>query len=122
MNTSSKTGTPGLEESLLVPQLLKDVSSRAPGWFLVALGLSVGSWFVQNPSNARSQPINITGFAEPGVSLPGELLPASFAFRARTALGRRLLEIRKRIVERGEPLLSWVDLEREIAARRGEKG
>jgi len=42
-------------------------------------------------------------------------------FRPRTALGRRLWEIRQRVVKSGEPLLDWDDLEREVAERRGEK-
>ena len=40
-------------------------------------------------------------------------------FKPRTPLGRRLWELRKRIVASGEPLLDWDDLEREIAERRG---
>ena len=39
---------------------------------------------------------------------------------SRTALGARLLEIRKRIVASGEPLLSWAEIQREVAERRGE--
>ncbi len=39
---------------------------------------------------------------------------------SRTALGVRLLRIRERIVAAGEPLLSWAEIEREIAERRGE--
>jgi len=35
-------------------------------------------------------------------------------------LGKRLLKIRKRIVASGEPLLSWNEIEREVAERRGE--
>jgi hypothetical protein len=38
----------------------------------------------------------------------------------RTPLGRRLDEIRKRIKASGQPLLSWEDIERELAERRGE--
>jgi hypothetical protein len=40
--------------------------------------------------------------------------------RRRTSLGRRLDEIRKRIKASGQPLLSWEDIERELAERRGE--
>jgi hypothetical protein len=39
---------------------------------------------------------------------------------ARTRLGERLLRIREQIVASGEPLLSWEDIEREVAERRGE--
>lgn len=45
--------------------------------------------------------------------------PREEEFHPRTPLGRRLWEIRKRIVESGEPLLDGEDLEREIAERRG---
>ncbi len=40
-------------------------------------------------------------------------------WQPQTALGRRLWEIRRRIVATGEPLLSWEDLEHELAERRG---
>jgi hypothetical protein len=46
------------------------------------------------------------------------LLPEE-EFKPRTPLGRRLWELRKRIVASGQPLLDWDDLEREIAERRG---
>ena len=42
-------------------------------------------------------------------------------YHPRTALGRRLWRIRKRIVASGERLLDWDDLDREIADRRGER-
>jgi hypothetical protein len=38
----------------------------------------------------------------------------------RTPLGRRLDEIRARIKASGQPLLSWEDIDRELAERRGE--
>ena len=40
-------------------------------------------------------------------------------WQPRTALGRRLWVLRQQIVATGEPLLSWEDLERELAERRG---
>jgi hypothetical protein len=40
-------------------------------------------------------------------------------YTPRTPLGRELVEIRKRIVASGQPLLDWDDLEREVAERRG---
>ncbi len=41
--------------------------------------------------------------------------------RRRTELGRRLDEIRERIVASGEPLLSsWEEVDRELGERRGE--
>ena len=38
----------------------------------------------------------------------------------RTPLGRRLDEIRVRIKASGQPLLSWEDIDQELAERRGE--
>jgi len=40
-------------------------------------------------------------------------------FEPRTELGRRLWELRKKIVASGEPLLSRDEIEREVAERRG---
>jgi hypothetical protein len=40
--------------------------------------------------------------------------------KPRTPLGKRLMSIRKKIVASGEPLLSWDDIEREVAEHRGE--
>lgn len=37
----------------------------------------------------------------------------------RTPLGAKLLEIRRRIVASGRPLLDWDSVEREVAERRG---
>ena len=41
-------------------------------------------------------------------------------YEPRTPLGRRLGEIRAKIVASGEPLLGWEEIEREVAERRGE--
>lgn len=50
-------------------------------------------------------------------------VPTSAAERIpRTPLGKKLLEIRQRIVASGRPLLDWEDIDREIAARRGRYG
>jgi hypothetical protein len=42
------------------------------------------------------------------------------SFKPKTPLGRRLWSIRKRIVASGETLLGWDEIEKEVAARRGE--
>lgn len=41
-------------------------------------------------------------------------------FRPKTALARRLWEIRQQIVASGAPLLDWDGVERTLAERRGE--
>lgn len=40
----------------------------------------------------------------------------------RTLLGKKLLEIRQRIVASGRPLLNWEDIDRELAEQRGRQG
>jgi hypothetical protein len=47
--------------------------------------------------------------------------PPEEEFHPRTPLGRELWEIRQRVLDSGEPLLGWEDLEQEIAERRGER-
>lgn len=55
--------------------------------------------------------------AERWRAIPRSTMPK----RRRTPLGRRLDEIRKRIEASGQPLLSsWEEIDRELAARRGE--
>lgn len=39
----------------------------------------------------------------------------------KTPLGRRLLELRRRIIATGVPLLDWSDLDIEVRSRRGER-
>ena len=46
-------------------------------------------------------------------------VPMEEEFQPKTPLGRRLWELRKRIVASGVPLLEWDDIEREVAERRG---
>ena len=48
-----------------------------------------------------------------------ELPPATEARRAQSPLGKRLREIRKRIVASGVRLLDWDEVERELRQRRG---
>jgi hypothetical protein len=56
---------------------------------------------------AMNEPLNAPG---------NEAVPA----QPRTALGKQLSRIRDRIIASGEPLLSWNEVEEEIADRRGE--
>jgi hypothetical protein len=40
---------------------------------------------------------------------------------ARTKLGRKLLALRKKIIESGDPLLDWDEVDEEVATRRGQR-
>ncbi|MGH7488631.1 MAG: hypothetical protein ACREMY_23980 [bacterium] len=70
-------------------------------------GAGWGYDLIEMASNAKRHPQTDQS------SLPEE------EFKPRTPLGRRLWELRKRIIASGQPLLDWDDLEREIAERRG---
>jgi hypothetical protein len=48
--------------------------------------------------------------------------PTNTQHTPRTPLGKKLLEIRRRIVASGRPLLDWEDIDREIAEQRGKQG
>jgi len=41
-------------------------------------------------------------------------------YKPRTSLGKKLVELRKKIIASGEPLLGWEEIEREVARLRGE--
>lgn len=45
-----------------------------------------------------------------------------YGYTPRTTLGKRLLEIRNRLIASGERFLNWEEIEAELAERRGEKG
>ena len=51
---------------------------------------------------------------------PEEVQPEEYV--PRTELGRKLWEIRKRIVAAGEATMTWEDIEREVAERWGGVG
>lgn len=40
-------------------------------------------------------------------------------YTPKTALGRRLIAIREKIIASGAPLLGWAEIEKEITYRRG---
>ena len=44
----------------------------------------------------------------------------SEVYKPKTRLGKKLWEIRKRIVASGTPLLGWEEIEKEVAERRDE--
>ena len=52
---------------------------------------------------------------------PAEAIPQLATPAPRTALGKRLWELRHRIVASGAPLLDWNGVEGEVRERRGER-
>jgi hypothetical protein len=47
-----------------------------------------------------------------------ERTEAELPYQPKTALGRKLLAIRSKIINSGEPLLNWEKIEQEVAERR----
>jgi hypothetical protein len=43
----------------------------------------------------------------------------ALSYEPKTPLGRRLWELRQQMIASGERLLSWEEIEREVAERRG---
>ena len=121
MTTVSSVSTPLVREAVLLPQFTQDVSIRASGWFLSASGLDPQTWFAEVPPDFL-RPISMGGLTAPmPISSPAETYQArSTPYQPRTPLGRRLWEIRAQIVASGERLLSWEEVEQELAERRGE--
>jgi hypothetical protein len=102
--------------------LRQDVAYHAPRWPYFRSGSETGVFL-----KVYEMDISQTGL-EDNLARDAErrwhrLPPAPVAaYRPRTALGRRLLELRARIVATGMPLLDWDGVEREVRERRGDLG
>lgn len=121
MNTAAATNTLSVERVVPVSCLQSDLSVAAGGWVLEALGFDPDAWSVIMPRESGTRTMAITGL-DSSESLRVEAdWRRMVAYTPRTALGRRLWEIRSRIVASGEPLLDWDGIEGELAERRGER-
>ncbi len=49
-----------------------------------------------------------------------EKTPMPLSYTPKTLLGKKLLEVRARIVASGEQMLEWEAIEKEVRNRRGE--
>lgn len=43
----------------------------------------------------------------------------TFSYKPKTPLGKKLMEMREKIITSGERMLDWEDIEEEISDRRG---
>lgn len=69
-------------------------------------------------SNARAGSIEQPKLRRRATNSVSEVAPPA----ARTALGKRLWQLRRRIIASGATLLDWDGVEREVRKRRGERG
>ena len=120
MATASSLSFPAFTEKTIA-LLSMDVSSARYGWFVIPSGIDMKDWQVvfnngdediaESPVLERNNELDFKPLTNPVV-----------AFTPRTELGKRLWEIRKRIVASGTPLLDWDGVSQEVADRRGERG
>ena len=95
-----------------------DVAQHAPDW-LVASGRADAS--LTETATFYTARTSQRGFYDE-VSRDTERYWQSKVRPPRTALGRRLLELRAKIIAAGIPLLDWDGVEREVQERRGGLG
>jgi hypothetical protein len=62
----------------------------------------------------------LTGLKDSSAKSGEPLWQGTMSYKPRTSLGQKLLRIRERIIASGERLLSWDEIEQEIAAQRGQ--
>jgi len=122
MISGSSVCVPAWAEQVVATQLGRDVSIDMPGWFVNSAGLDLAYWSVTPTVVERLHSTANEGLMQPhnGVSSSRAVITAPAG--AKTDLGRRLREIRQRIVASGEPLLDRAGLARELAERRGTYG
>jgi hypothetical protein len=101
-------------------------------WFLWRAGSGQDSLQLPVGLILRADPISVSTpdlsiergarlFEEATERWRGTQHPPKAPKQRRTPLGRRLDEIRARIEASGQPLLSWEDIDRELAELRGEE-
>ena len=116
MFTTMTATAPTLSNNML-KQARQDVSAR-PAWFVAPSGLDWVPSDITNSASAKNLAIEpVSWVAEP----KNETLDKPLnTFTPRTELGRRLWEIRKRIVASGAHLLTSEEIDCEIAESRRE--
>lgn len=120
MRVAYSTETRTLDKPFL-PQIPEDLSGKASLWFLFA-GQSFSGWenLPIGPCSGGSD-IALTGLEDSPAKSAESTWREAISHKARTPLGQKLWGIRARIVASGVPLLSWEEIQNEIAARRGNK-
>ena len=125
---------PRREELLSVDAFLlaAQATGGPAGWFLwhpgsgqdsirLAAGLVQGWGPISVSTPGRSIEFDTRLFEEAAKRWRGIRRPTETPKQRRTPLGRRLAELRERIEASGQPLLSWNDIDRELAELRGER-
>lgn len=120
MKTIAIAEAPPLDRAVLLQQLEWDVATEGGGWYISPSGLGASVWSV--PVVYPSPSSVTTGALEAPAELPKVISIKTTTPKPRTKLGRQLWELRQKIIESGEPLLNWSDLELELAERRREAG
>jgi hypothetical protein len=121
MSTTLLTRAKSLEEAVILPQLVHDTSNMARAWFLRTTGFDPETWNVQLLSAPTPSSTAATGLNLATSGATETYWQSLLAYQPRTPLGQRLWNIRARIIASGERLLTWEEIDHELAERRGEK-
>jgi hypothetical protein len=118
--------------------LANDVSAQAPRWYSwspgsgehVLVGPLRTSTTIVNVSAQGRTIVDVSAHRSLIISLADKGIKTQWFWKeatsrppyiARTSMGKRLWEIRQKILASGEPLLDWDDINREVQHRRGER-
>ena len=99
-----------------------DMSDLANGWAVKAVGFDQDSWDLEITSDSNIHDVAIRGLDSSVNKRVEAEWQKYLADQPRTVLGYRLQNIRAKIIASGRTLLSWDEIEHEIAERRGEAG
>ena len=98
-----------------------DSSCKSPFWFLSpGSKMSEKEKILSSKIDITQGDISENGFKDFLAKLTESIWQELTAYKPRTPLGQKLLSIRERVVASGERLLSWEEIEQEIASWRGE--
>jgi hypothetical protein len=124
MNGDGAAGVLEVRDRFLISGLLDDSTSGTGTWPALILGIQIDRRTLgPSPQLFPTTPASLLReFDAKGIVLTYRI-PEGMTrpFVPRTALGRRLWELRQRIIDSGERLLDWEEIDREIASRRGER-
>jgi len=108
-------------EIFVLPQIIEDLSCKASHWFFSAgLSLHNGEEILSTAVDSTNFYIALTGLEDRSAKSTESLWKEVISYKPKTALGQKLWKIRERILTSGEPLLTWEEIDQEIATQRGE--
>ena len=111
----------GTLEQFIILEIIKDISNAPTFWFFSdGLNLPEGNEIILTTNYSSGFNTSETGLEDHEARRAESTWQEAISYKPRTPLGQKLMRIRERIVASGGRLLSWEEIEYEIAAWRGE--